>query len=317
MRNIKDLLFVEVYKKILESNNILILTHINPDGDCLGASNALSYFLLSINKKCNILINPNIPKSFDFLGINNSINSIISMSSTLGNKYDLYIIIDANDLNRCSFFEEINNKKLVIFDHHIENKKVSDGALKIINEKASSTCEIIFDFFNSLSIEINKKMATSLLTGIITDTSNFINQATNTNSIKISEKLINLGADTYLIDQNINKNLNIKKLKFLELILKRIIVNKRLNIVSTYFTLKDLNNYGLEEDDVSGVSGLLNCLYNYNFVMVIKEIKPGILEFSLRTNKDVDLSKICSFFGGGGHKKAAGFRIPGKIEEIM
>ena len=323
MRNTKDLLFVEIYKKILESNNVLILTHVNPDGDCLGASKALSDFILSINKKCSILVSPEIPKIFTFLNINNSINILTNSVITnnfLSNKYDLYIMLDAQGLNRCNFFEDIDYRKLIIFDHHIKTDNLHNDngeALIFIDEKASSTCEIIFEFFYALSIKINKQIANSLLTGILTDTNSFINQATNTKSIKIAEKLINSGADTSLINKNINKNLEIKTLKFLELVLDRVIVNKKLNIVCTYFTIEDLNKYNLLEDNIPSISGLLNCLYNYSFVMVIKEIKSGVLEFSLRTNKEVDLSKISSFFGGGGHKKAAGFKILGNINEIL
>jgi len=306
----RDLLYIEIYNKIQKASNILILTHINPDGDCLGASNALSIFINSINKKNSILVNIIIPENLKFLDINNAVYDY-------NDNYDLFIMLDANNIKRCGYNGTINDFDLIIFDHHKDLEGCYEKALKIIDESSSSTCEIIFNFLTSLSIKIDKNMANSIMTGILTDTNNFINQATNKNAIKIAEKLIKFGANTSLINKNINKNNNINIIRFLEIVLERIKINKKLNIVSTYFTIDDLNKFNLNSNNIPSVVGLLNNLYNYNFVMVIKDMGKNELEFSLRTNTDIDLSKISSLFGGGGHKKAAGFKIKGNIKDLI
>lgn len=310
MQNI-DVLYIEIYKKILESNNVLILTHTKPDGDCLGASRALSLFIDSIGKKNNILVTPKIPSNFSFLGIKNAINNYNYKD------YDLFIILDANTLDRCNFVEKIDKNRLIIIDHHAKNDLFDNSVLNIIDDESSSTCEIIFNFLNALSIKINREIASSLLTGVLTDTNNFINQATNLNSIKISEKLISYGADTYLINKNINQNSNINIIKFLKIIISRIKVNRELNIASTYFSKDDLNDCNLIEDDIPDIANLLNNLYEYNFIMIIKQTKDNEMGFSLRTNKNIDLSKIAFLFNGGGHKKASGFKIKGNIKDLI
>lgn len=305
-----ELDYIKIYKRILEAKKILIFIHKNPDGDCIGAAAALSSFISGLNKTVNIFIKQGVPDNLKYLNINNVVNNFDEK------EYNLFIMADVYLLSKCDVFKEVNYENIIIFDHH--NTCKSDmGSIVVSDSKASSTCEIIYYFLSSIGHKITKDISISLLTGILTDTDSFNNQATNKNSINITKELLKLNADTDLIYKNLYKNQKIDSLKLFSLILSRIRKNDKLGIVWTYFTKDDLKIYELEEDDIFQISALLNEVYDCNFIMVIKQIEDNILRFSLRTNKEIDLSKICEYFGGGGHKKAAGFTINGKIEDII
>ena len=179
--------------------------------------------------------------------------------------------------------------------------------------ETSSTCEILYDLFNNLNYQINHKIATSLLTGIITDTDNFNNSNTSDKTIKISSELIKLGANQKLIINRVYQQIKILDLKLWGKILQRLSIDQENNMATTAVFLADLKEEGVNEDALDGFTALLNGLTGIDSSLILKEVEDGI-KGSLRTTKnDVDVSKIAAKYGGGGHKKASGFMTQGKI----
>ena len=158
-------------------------------------------------------------------------------------------------------------------------------------------------------------MATALLTGIVTDTGNFAYQSTTKQSIETASRLLSIGADFEGISKaNIyNKTINI--LKLWGIVMRRIVFNKDLKMVTTALFKKDLDDLNLNEEAGEGISNYLNNLSKKNrFSLLLKEYEIGKVKGSLRTTRDdIDVSTIAQKFGGGGHKKAAGFEVEGKL----
>ena len=156
-------------------------------------------------------------------------------------------------------------------------------------------------------------MATSLLTGLFTDTNSFTNAATNPKSVEAFGKLIGAGGRQQDIKKNLLHDKSIESLRIWGTLLSRVRHNKTYDVVSTYLLLKDAEH--VSSDIIEGVSNFMNeVTTGTDTVMFLRELPGNKIKGSLRSVKR-DISKVAALFGGGGHKKAAGFTVEGHIEE--
>lgn len=303
------------FEKISNSDKILLITHRHPDGDALGSILSMQNVLISLNKDVVSFCIDKISENFNYLeGAQKLESNVEKLEAT----YDLCIMLDCADLYMTKIDEKLKtiNFKFgtINIDHHFTNPGLSD--LNIVIKDASSTSEIVYKIFKELKINITPSVATCLLTGIITDTGNFTNNATTKESIEIASKLLQIGADfSQILEANIyNKTINI--LKLWGIVLKRIVYNKELGMVVTAVFDKDLKNFGLDNEASEGISNYLNSLSkDIKFSILLKDNDNGFVKGSLRTTRDdVDVAQVALAFNGGGHKKAAGFEIPGHLE---
>ena len=176
--------------------------------------------------------------------------------------------------------------------------------------------EIIMKLVQRINLLIDKYIATALLTGIVTDTAHFSNPATSANSLKIAGELLRAGANLNLIRGWTLKNKKIAALKIWGKVLSRLYKNEEYNMAITAFAASDMVEGNLLDEEVEGLSNFLNHLGGAKIMLLLREKEDGTIKASLRTTaSDVDVSKIALAFGGGGHAKAAGFTIKGKLVE--
>ena len=312
--------FNKLNQLISGAKKILLSTHEKPDGDALGSMLALALYFEDVKKEHLCFIREKVIDNYYFLP------GVEKISGQIGEikDYDLIIFIDAGDIKRTGIFEYLNKidyqgTKIVNIDHHLTRldnweKRIN---LNIINLEVSSVSEIIHHFFDHIKAITNKEKATNLLTGILTDTGCFSNLGTTINSFSIAGQLLNKGANLKKICDNTLKNNNIISLRLWGRALSRLEKNKKTGVVTSIITPKDLQECEAEEESTEGISNFLNSLSEAKFTLLFKEEKGGIIKGSLRTTRDdVDVSKIAAYFGGGGHKKAAGFSVKGKLVKI-
>jgi len=312
-------MYKQVAPKILDqikrSDHILLISHEKPDGDTLGSSLALAHYLEKAKKNHKHFCPDLPPVYFNYLP---KIEKILTDRNLINlNEHDLVITLDCGDLKRTLITEHLekNQRKipLINIDHHQSNNHF--GYYNLVIPQASSTSEIVYNFFTFCNIAIDKYMATSLLTGILTDTMNFTNAATNHECLKIASNLIAKGAKINQIISQISQNKNLSALKLWGKILGRLEFNPRHKAAYAIITKEDLKDGQISlEDAREGLANFLSNIQDVDFILVLTEEDDNILKGSLRTTKDgIDVSKIAESLGGGGHKKAAGFKIKGKL----
>ncbi len=303
------------YSLVEDSQKILLLTHRHPDGDAIGSILSIQKLLIKMNKDVlSYCIDP-LPENFNYLSGMNLVKNDIGY---IQNEYDLIITLDCSDLYMTKVEEKIKTIKskfgIVNIDHHITNPGFGD--LNIIMENVSSTAEVVYIILKTIEYTISPEIATCLLTGIITDTGNFTNNATTKQSIEIASKLLEIGANFQgILEANVyNKTISI--LKLWGIVLKRIVFNAELSMVLTAVFESDLKTLNLDNEASEGISNYLNNLSSdINFSILLKDNESGKIKGSLRTTRDdIDVSQIALAFGGGGHKKASGFEVDGHLE---
>jgi len=296
--------------------NILIVIHLSPDGDTIASSLALTKALQVLNKNVVVVGKDPIPKPFEYLpGIE------LIQKDFLQGDWEAIIVMDCGDLKRTGFMDRIKEfalrkKRLINIDHHPKNDLHKLANVNLFDTEASATGEIIYTIIKKLNVKIDKDIATNLLTAIYTDTGGFKHSNTTNNTLTIASDLLSCGARLKKITQNITVNKNISSLKLWGLALSRIQKSPCQRIISSIITNKDILATNSTIEDLAGVVNMLASVPNAKASILFSEVADGQVRASLRTeDSKVDVSRIAAFYNGGGHKKAAGFTIPGKILE--
>lgn len=309
---IQEHVFHKIKQEILRANKPVFVIHKKPDGDTLGSGLALLYWMRSLGREPGLFCRDQAPENYQFLP---SADEIITEKSIF-QQADLVVVLDSGDLGYAGvedIFSRLQAKPSIInIDHHMTNQQYGD--INLIDSDASSTAELIYEFFVKNKIGIDKKIATALLVGVLTDTGNFTNPATTFGSLQVASELVRLGARTHEISKNLLKNKPVDALRLWGRMLARLEENKKFNMAYTIIKQEDIDEISSPAEAVEGAANFLNRLLNVDLVLVLQENSDGTIKGSIRST-NVDVSQIAEALGGGGHKRAAGFTIKGRLEK--
>lgn len=298
---------------IKSSKNILIISHVNPDGDTLGSMCGLYCAILeNFKKKCDMVAISKIPDVYSYLPHLSDVKNVDYLDKS--REYDLVINVDVAALDRACdakiLFEKA--KFTVNIDHHKTNNAY--GNLNFINPDASSTGEVLFGCFENMNWKVNLDCAICLYTAILTDTGSFRFDNTKPSTFEVASKLVEIGvqpSDIYKkVYESDSKTLVmfqahcISKAKFLE----------DDKIAYTLVYKKDMEKFSAGDDCMEGLTEKLRAIVTTRIAFVAKEMKSGGTKISMRS-KFADVAEICSVFGGGGHRLAAGCTIKAPVED--
>lgn len=292
----------EIGKRLKKAKKILLLGHQRPDGDTIGALLSFYLILKRQGKEVFPTLKDKPSLKFSFLP------SFSEIRNELPESYDLSLALDVSDLKLLGFKirPEIN------IDHHLTNSNFAE--VNLVKPEKSATCEILFDLFEKLGFGIDKDLSTCLLTGIFTDTASFQNQNTTGECLKVASRLLSFGARLSQINKNVLNAHSLSSLKLLGKALERLWENKKLGLVITLISRADLKKLKAVPEDLEGLANFLNTIPKVKAILVLSE-EDGEIKGSLRTrNDEVDVSRLAQLFGGGGHQKAAGFSLRGRLK---
>lgn len=303
------------YEAISKANNILLVTHNRPDGDALSSVSAMIELLKNLDKKFFAFCLDLPPYQYDFLP------NMGLISNDLGkinfNAFDLIIALDCGSLSRTNLEKEIKNRnknqKFIEFDHHPKVDNFTDIELR--DTEAAATAEVLYSFFRYNKIKITKNIANCILTGILTDTANFLYPSTTSHTIKIASTMLLRGARLPKIMENTWRNKSLSALKLWGIAMSRLQINKKYNFAFSLLTKEEIEKSKATEEEMDGISGFLSNLHGVNGLLFLRE-ENGIIKGSLRTaHPKINVSELAAALGGGGHAKASGFTIKGKFKK--
>jgi len=290
-------------RAIKKSKRILIGTHIDPDCDGICAALVCGSLVKYYKRKKPVLYCYSAipPKCHFLLGEWKFTRRIPN--------FDLLIAVDSAGISRIfphtndRKFVELKSKAIINIDHHRSNNVF--GEVSVVDEGASSTCEIMYRLFKKLQIKINQFVAENLYCGIYSDTGGFIYPNTSKQALRIAAELVGLGVKpTPLV-----KKLNVKTLSgtlLLSEVLRTIEIKKGVGIM--YLTQRMLKKSRGEMLDSENFVSFLQAIGNVRVSVFLREEKRGT-RISLRSDGIIDVDKLARRYGGGGHRLAAGLRM--------
>lgn len=297
---------------INQSSRILLVSHRRPDGDTLGASSGLYLGLKQLGKNATVACIDEIPKRLRFIPETDKYIRQFNMSD-----YDLIIISDAGASHMTGFQElypEFLSKNVPILniDHHASNDNF--GNVNIVDATASSATMLTWALLKAMHVTFTKEIALALLAGIYNDTGGLMHSNTTKETFEISAELCAMGVKVTDIVRPMFKESTMSQLKLWGHILEATRKNDK-DVLSSVVTEGDLKVIGAHSSDTGGIIDLMNTIPDAAYSLLLAE-DAGWVKGSLRTQReDVNVSDIASQFGGGGHRKAAGFRIAGKLQK--
>lgn len=307
-----DPILVSISEKLINADNIVLLPHINVDGDALGASLALGLALKAMEKSVDVLIDEEVPANLDFLPGQELIKD------NPQKKYNVAVNIDNGDITRLGKREHYYDdaKIKLSIDHHNTNNVEADHSY--VDTKASATGEIIYDLITKyLNIDIDKDIALCLYTAIITDTGGFRYTNTTPVTLQISSELLKHDIDFSYVNKRVFDMVSYTKLYLMKKTMNSLRLIEDGKLAVSYLTYHDIKDYTAKSDDYEGLVNIGRNLQDVEVSLFLREDSDGTFRGNLRSNNYVDVSEIAHSFGGGGHKRAAGFNISGKLEEVI
>lgn len=285
-----------------EKDNILILTHANPDGDTLGSGFALCRALMKIGKICAVINADDIPKKYNYL-----FDDIVEIKF----KPDYVVAVDVATVKLLGGLEEQYKIDMCI-DHHSTNPEYAN---LLLLEDAPAACQIMYEVVLALGVEVDKKIADCLYTGLTTDTGCFRYDSTTAQTYRVAADLIDAGADNGRINRIMfeTKSKTYARLERLAIESMRFYEHERVAVITVTQEMFQLTGSNAQETE--GLAPLTRQIEGVEIGITIQERPDGTCKASIRTFESVNAAKLAACFGGGGHAQAAGCKFDCDVKE--
>lgn len=298
---------------IKSAKKILLLSHVNPDGDTLGSMCAMYSMIYNRFKiKADMSVVSNIPFNYTFLPNINLAQRYYDQSLV----YDLVITLDVAAIDRVRdakiFFDKA--KCTVNIDHHKTNPGFGD--YQIINPEASSCGEVLYNYFKENNWDITPDAADCLYTAIMTDTGNFRFENTSSKVFRAVADLVDIGANPTVLYKKCYETKTKNFVMFQNYCVNKAEFLNDNKIAYTTVYKKDLEKFSAGDDYTDGIAETLRAIDSTEVAFVVKEVDTKLTKVSMRSKK-LDVAQICSTFGGGGHTYAAGCTIKASIKDSI
>jgi phosphoesterase RecJ-like protein len=296
-----------IKERLQAASNILIVSHVRPDGDAIGSLLGLGLALQAKGKQVQMVLSDGIPSSFRHLPGSDQVLRVQKATP------DLSIVVDCSDLKRVGKALNQYGAPDIVVDHHFTNEAF--GTLNLIEPEAPATSSVLVEHMAAWGLTITRAVAENLLTGLVTDTLGFRTLNTTPQSLRQAADLIDLGA-------------NLSNLYFLGLVRRKLPAARYWGaglgklqsdngIVWTALTLADRAQSGYSGNDDADLINVVSAIDEGRISIILVEQANGTVKISWRTqDPNLDVSQVAVKFSGGGHKAAAGADIPGKLSEI-
>ncbi|HFC11497.1 MAG TPA: bifunctional oligoribonuclease/PAP phosphatase NrnA [Anaerolineae bacterium] len=291
------------------ARNVLVLTHISPDGDAFGSMTAVGSVMRALGKNVTLVVEDGMNDEFAYLPLADKVKKRLPYDGD----YDLLIAVDCGDEERMGEpYLEVQDRPIIVnIDHHITN--TGFGRFNLVPSSTSSACEVLYTLFDHLNYEISQDVAISLLTGIVTDTLCFRTSSVKPETLSIASALIKAGADLPSI---VSRALVVKP--FASLKIWREGLNKmklEAGVAWTTLSFKDLDKPSFDGGSNAGLASMFSNVKEAACGAVLREKEDGRVVVSLRSRPPFSVAEVAVELGGGGHAQASGCALDLPLEE--
>lgn len=313
--NVREI--TEIKKILATPKNVVIVPHRNPDGDAMGASLAMYNYLQKKDHNVTVVAPNDYPDFLKWLPNSKEVLKFDMQNRQSKKAIDeasIIFLLDFNALHRVGSDMENTLKDFIgtfiMIDHHQQPDTIANYLFS--DTSICSTCQMVYHFLEKLDAinEIDKSIAASLYTGIMTDTGSFRFASTTSTTHRIIADLIDKGADNALIHNNVYDTNSYGRLQLLGRALSNLIVIEKLKTAYITLTQQDLDEFNYQKGDTEGVVNYALSLEGIIFAVIfIEDIEQKIVKISLRSKGSFSVNKFArNHFDGGGHDNAAGGR---------
>jgi len=301
-------MYIKSWEYVINSKHILLVSHVNPDGDTLGSVLALYDVLKRLGKKVSLYnFTKELPRIYDFLPNINRIKDIMPKY------FDLVISCDCGSFDRLKI--PMGGYTLINIDHHISNKNFGD--INIVDTESASAGMVVYKLLAENCVKISKDCAICLYVSVVEDTGFFSYSNVNEQTFKDASSLVKFGANPAKIASLLKSRQSLAKMRLLGFVLNNFELYQEAKIAFVYIDNEVLSKTGAKRYDTKNIINTLRDIVNVKVAVMILEEKHGGYKVSIRSKNEMDISYLARDFDGGGHKNAAGFEVKSNdIEDL-
>jgi phosphoesterase RecJ-like protein len=300
----------QIRAAILTKSRFLITSHARPDGDSIGSQLAMAFALDALGKEVRIVNADAAPEHYgDFPGMER-----IEVAADAGSVHaDAVIVMECSDLARTGV-AGLDREFLINIDHHAGNRMY--GALNWHDETAAACGEMVFDLIQALGVPLSFEIATHIYLAILTDTGSFHHSNITPRTFDICRQTVEAGVNPAVMARRVFDSNSFGKLKLIGALLDRMELVDDGRLAVLYLDDAMLEATGSTHNDTEGLINLPLTAREIQAVVFFKATTDGDVRVSMRSKYDVDVRKVASEFGGGGHKNASGFTVAGPLASV-
>ncbi len=296
----------QIRDRLIQAKSIAIVSHIRPDGDAVGSLLGFGTALKKSGKSVQFVLQDGIPEKY--IGLANS----HEVRQELDDGFDTLIVVDSSDLARTGSCISAQLQPDICIDHHKTNTNFA--IINLVEVEAVATAAILADHLLFWDLEIDKDVASCLLTGIIADTIGFRTSNMNAEAMRLSAELMDRGANLSLLYNQVLINRSFNEIQYWGKGLIKLSHNN--GLIWTTLTLNDRISAGYLDNDDADLINVLSSISEAKIALIFVEQDNGSVKVSWRANSGIDVSELAYQFGGGGHAAAAGADIKGELSFV-
>ena len=294
----------KIKQRIKDSHNILIVSHIRPDGDAIGSLLGLGLALQNTGKNVQMVLADGVPANFRYLP------GYQLVMKSQKDPVELSIVVDCSDLLRVGSALEEYGRADIVIDHHRTNELF--GEINLVEAHVPSTASVLMRHMENWGLNITTDVASNLLTGMITDTLGFRTLNTTSESLRQAADLMDIGAELDRLYYYSLVKRTLPGARFWGIGLSNLHYDD--GIVWTALSREDRKKAGYSGNDDADLVNVVSAIEEGLVSIIFVEQPKGSVKISWRTiNPDIDVSQVAVEFNGGGHKAAVRCRYPGKF----
>jgi phosphoesterase RecJ-like protein len=311
----------QINEMIIASERILLTTHENPDGDGLGSASAMYYHLQEVGKECRIINCSDLPVEYDFLNQNIIFELYdVKEHDEWLEKCDLAIIFDVGDFKRVRGIKDAINRneiKTINIDHHPHSDD-HPFSLNVVDTNAAATGAIVFDYLKMARKKpMTKNMCEGLYTAIMTDTGSFRYSNTDAKCHEIAIECLKAGVETSRIYQRVYETKPQGGVRLLARVIDNITFDSGGELAWFSIDQKMLDAAHASSIEVDGFRAFVRSITGGDVAVMVFEIGSDTCRLNFRSKGKYAINDVAKYFGGGGHRFAAGAIVKGNKETII
>lgn len=304
---------------VLAARRILMTAHVRPDGDCIGAEMAMAHAMRTLGKDVRIVNDHPTPPGLQFLDPENRILQLSQLTEEQKrwiDEIDLFWVLDTSSWAQLGGMAEVlknSRAKKIVLDHHAVGNDL--GADMFVQPSAEATGTLCFHALKALNFPLTPETAVPIFTAIAVDTGWFRFSSVRAETYHILGELVQAGVKPDDIFQRLYEQESVGRIRLVGHVLQQLEVYENDRIAVLKIMLDDFKAAGALASDSEDIVNFPLQIAGMKMSVIFVEQGNGELKVSFRSRCHVDCSQVAAFFGGGGHKNAAGATLPPPYEE--
>lgn len=303
---------------VSEHDSFVLTTHMRADCDALGSELALAAALESLGKRVRIVNADPVPPHIAFIDPMNRVEVLgedVAAEELLANGVDVFIVLDTCAWQQIGPLGDLMRESpaaRVVIDHHVSSDDL--GAVMFKDDSAEANGRLVLEAIEALGVALNEEMAAALFAAIATDTGWFRFSSVGPPTFNAAEKLVAAGASPPRVFAALYERNSLARVQLHGRILTSIQVVEGGRFAYATATQADFAATAAEPNDTEDVVNRLLSIEGVEVAALLVELDGGMIKVSLRSRSDFDVRSVAEQFGGGGHRAAAGARLPGPLD---